>query len=83
MRTTISIQDSLLRKAKEVSLQRDCSLGEVIEDALRAALVAQEKSAAAKAGRPLKTYRGSGVQPGVVLTSSSDLLEVMEDDDPS
>jgi hypothetical protein len=68
----------LLRKAREASLQRNCSLGEVIDDALRVTLAAQSKSKTGKNFRPLKTFRGTGVQPGVVLTSSADLLEVME-----
>jgi hypothetical protein len=50
----------------------------VIEDALRVALSAQPKTPKFRSLRPLKTYRGSGIQPGVVLSSSSDLVEVME-----
>lgn len=78
MRTTISIQDALLQQAKEESLRQNRSLGEIIEDALRVALSAQPKSVGWEQCRPLKTFRGTGVQPGVVLISSSDLLEVME-----
>lgn len=78
MRTTVSIQDSLLEKAKTASIQRNCSLGEVIDDALRCALVESPKGVQREGSRPLKTFRGSGLQPGVDLTSSSGLLEVME-----
>ncbi|MFA7343323.1 MAG: CopG family transcriptional regulator [Terrimicrobiaceae bacterium] len=78
MRTTISIQDALLRRAREESLARNCSLGDVVEDALRVALSARPKSAGATGIRPLKTFRGSGLQPGVDLSSSAGLLEIME-----
>ncbi|MEI6277865.1 MAG: DUF2191 domain-containing protein [Verrucomicrobiae bacterium] len=78
MRTTISIQDALLQHAKEASLTRNCSLGEIIEDALRTTLVARSKSGPVRRIRPLKTFRGSGLQPGVDLSSSSGLLEIME-----
>lgn len=73
----MTIQDSLLRKAKEVSNQRNISVGEIVEEALRATLAARPK--AGRGGvRPLKTFRGDGVQPGVDLANSSALLEVME-----
>lgn len=78
MRTTISIEDSLLERAKQASLARSCTLGEVIEDALREALVARPKPNKNRDARPLKTYRGSGVRPGVDLDSSASLLEAME-----
>ena len=78
MRTTVTIQDGLLAKAREASMRRNCSIGEVIDDALRSSLVAQPKSARQTARRPLKTFRGTGLQPGVELVSSAELLEVME-----
>jgi hypothetical protein len=77
MRTTVTIQDTLLRRAKEVSTQRDLSLGELVEEGLRVTLGSRPKSGRG-AVRPLKTFRGDGVQPGVDLASSSGLLEVME-----
>jgi hypothetical protein len=78
MRTTLTIHDALLRRAREASVQRNCSIGEVIEDALRASLAAQPKSARSSPGRPLKTFKGSGVLPGVDLGSSASLLDAME-----
>lgn len=77
MRTTLTIHDSLLRRAKEVSTQRDVSLGELVEEGLRVTLGARAKSGRG-AARPLKTFRGDGVQPGVDLACSSSLLDVME-----
>jgi hypothetical protein len=76
MRTTLTIQDALLRKARQVSLERNLSVGEVVEEALRLTLGAQAKGRPAQR-RKLKTFRGDGLQPGVDLTSSAALLEVM------
>lgn len=78
MRTTISIEDSLLQKAKKFAYERRCSLREVIEDALRAAFAKGHKTSRLEARRPLKTFKGSGVQPGIDLRSSSALLDVMD-----
>lgn len=77
MRTTISIEDSLLERAKEVSLSRSCTLSQVIEDALLESLVAKPKDRAHDGFKPIKTFRGNGVRPGVDLDSSASLLEVM------
>ena len=78
MRTTISIEDSLLQKAKKISHERRCSLRAVIEDALRAAFAKDGKRTRSGAPRPLKTFKGTGVQPGIDLSSSAALLEAME-----
>lgn len=58
-------------------MQRNMSVGEVVEEALRSALGATPKRGRGPA-RPLKTYRGDGLQPGVDLSSSVALLEAME-----
>jgi hypothetical protein len=63
MRTTLSIHDTLLHKAKEVSAQRNVSVGELVEEGLRVTLAARSKTGRG-AVRPLKTFRGEGVQPG-------------------
>jgi hypothetical protein len=58
-------------------VQRNMSVGEVVEDALRSALGARPKKGRGPA-RPLKTFRGDGLQPGIDLTSSGAVLEAME-----
>jgi len=78
MRTTISIEDSLLQKAKKISHERRCSLRTVIEDALRADFAKEAKRTRAGAPRPLKTFKGTGVQPGIDLSSSAALVDAME-----
>ena len=78
VRTTVSINDELLRLARERALKRACSLGEVIDEALRAALATRPKTARLPAAEPIVTYRGTGVFPAVDLSCSADLLQRME-----
>ena len=77
MRTTISIDEALLKDAKERAARRGVTLGSVIEDAIR------ESFARGRAGapepRPLPTFHGSGLLPGVDLDSNAALLDLMED----
>lgn len=77
MRTTIRIDDRLLREAKAKAARAGTTLNAVVEDALRAALTRREPS-----DRPLAvdlpTFAGNGLQPGVDLDDSADLLERME-----
>jgi hypothetical protein len=76
MRTTITIDEHLLRAAKRVAAQRGVTLSEVIQESLRAQLAAKPVGT----GRPFKliTFRGRGPRRGVDLDRTSALLE---DDD--
>ncbi|MGC9452481.1 MAG: CopG family transcriptional regulator [Oceanipulchritudo sp.] len=79
MRTTLRIEDGLLEVAKRRARERRSTLGEVVNEALKIGLLGTgEKRPDAE--RPLKTFRGDGVQPGVDLRHSAGLLEVMEDE---
>jgi putative antitoxin of VapBC-like toxin-antitoxin system len=79
MRTTIRLDDELLRDAKRVAVERGTTLTAVIEDALRRAL------APAEAGRrepfTMLTYRGDGLRPGVDLDDTAALLDLMDEHD--
>lgn len=78
MRTTLNINDSLLKEAKKCSIERDCSLGEIVDEALRLSLVTQKKSGATLIVRPLKTFEGSGIQPSIDLNNNASVLEAMD-----
>jgi len=77
MRTTLSIHDPLLRQAKEISLQRNISVSQVVEEALQSAFGKKANKSRGPALR-FKTFQGDGLQPGVDLSSSSALLDLME-----
>jgi len=77
MRTTLSIHEPLLRQAKEISLQRNISVSQVVEEALQSAFGKKANKSRGQAFR-FKTFRGDGLQAGVELSSSSALLDLME-----
>ena len=76
MRTTIRLDDDLLRAAKRRAVETDRTLTAVIEDALRAALVARAEPTAERPRLP--TFNGGGLQQGVDLDDSASLLDLME-----
>jgi hypothetical protein len=77
MRTTIRLDEHLLAKAKAHAAKSGRTLTAVIEDALRQEL--QRKAAAGTRPRvKLKTFKGTGVMPGVDLEDSASLLDAMD-----
>jgi hypothetical protein len=79
MRTTLNIDESLLKKAKKYSIERDCTLGQVVEEALRVRFIALSKQAAEPTpSPPLKTFKGNGLCDGIDLNDSASLLDTME-----
>ncbi len=81
MRTTVRLDEQLLREAKELAARTGRSLTAVIEDALRELLARRSE----RAGGPrveLPTFRGEGLQPGVDLDDTAALLDLMEAGDP-
>ncbi len=82
MRTTIRIDEELLREAKQLAARRETSLTAIIEDALRESLAHQRQTAPREPVR-LITVAGNGLRPGVDLDDSASLLDVMDGpDDP-
>ena len=74
----MNIHGELLRRAKQVALERHDTLGSVIEDALRRCLSHDTRASQTEPTR-LSTFKGKGLQPGVDLDSTSALLDIMED----
>lgn len=79
MRTTIRIDDELYRRVKARAAEEGRSVGDLITDAVRAALAGP--AATDVDLPPLPTYGGSGMLPGVDLASAATLREVMDDDE--
>jgi len=80
MRTTISINDHVLERAKKLALDRRKTLSSVIEDALTESFFRREQ----QENRPrvtLPTFKGDGLQPGVDLDNNAALLDLMEEGD--
>ena len=76
MRTTIRLDDTLLRRAKAHAAAAGRSLNDFIADAIRAALT--PRGARPPAAVDLPTFRGRGLQAGVDLDDTSALLDLME-----
>lgn len=77
MRTTVRLDDDLLREAKSYAAATNRTLTRLIEDALREALARRDRSARHPPPR-LRTFRGSGLQPGVNLDSGAAVLDLMD-----
>ena len=77
MRTTIRLDELLLRMVKDHALKTGQSMTAVIEDALRA-FFEKRKRTPRKRRVKLTTVKGSGVKTGVDLDSMADLMERMD-----
>jgi len=77
MRTTIRINDELLRKAKKRAVETDRTLTQVVEDALRREVEAGGSPPNQEAV-DLPTAGEGGLQPGVDLDDTSSLLDRMD-----
>ncbi len=80
MRTTINLDDAILREAKKVAAASGKTFTEVVEDSLRETL-ARRKAIPTRKPTKLHTFRGTGTRPGVDINDSAGLLEIMEEDD--
>ena len=78
MRTTIDINDDLFRQAKEAAARSNRPLREVIEDALREALARSAGQGTAKPTELPVSSQPPGLCPGVDLSDSAGLLDLME-----
>jgi hypothetical protein len=77
MRTTLRLDDDLLRDAKRYAARTGRTLTAVVEDALRETL-ARSRRPAKRERVTLPTFRGHGLRPGVDLDDSASLLDLME-----
>ena len=78
MRTTITIEDHLLRAARRRALERDVTLGGLIEDALRIVLNPVRASEDKRAPLPVSKHRG-GTRPGIDVSDGARLRDVMDE----
>lgn len=77
MRTTVRLDDRLLREAKQYAAHHGRTLTAVLEDALRLFL---SRAPERRPRRPftLKTFKGNGLRPGVDLDDSAALWDLTE-----
>ena len=76
MRTTIRLDDQLLRDAKALAARTGRTLTDIIEESLRRSLAVAEGAGPPPAELPI--FEGRGPQPGVDLDNSASLLDLMD-----
>ena len=79
MRTTIRLDDPLLREAKREASRSGMTLTAIIEEALRERLARTASVAERRSRARLPTFRGQGLAPGVDLDDSVALLDLMNE----
>ena len=77
MRTTIRIDDEVYRRVKQAADRSGRTIGQVIEDAIQLAFRPMRNDVSIAV---LPVYGGSGVMPGVDLTSNRSIAEAMDED---
>lgn len=80
MRTTISLDEQLLKEAKLIAVASHKTLSEVVADSLRET-IARRRANSPRKRIKLHTFKGEGIQPGVDMSSYSALLDFMDDYD--
>jgi Arc/MetJ family transcription regulator len=82
MKTTIRIDESLLRQARRRAASMGKSVTDLVEEAIRAVLPTSAPRRRNSRVR-LTTVKGHGLQRGVNLDNSASLLDLMERSDAS
>jgi hypothetical protein len=80
MRTTVRLDEHLLREAKQLAARTGGTLTGVIENALKEMLGRRGKTVRRTSAK-LPTFRGNGLLPGVDLDDSAGLFDLMESGD--
>jgi Ribbon-helix-helix protein, copG family len=81
MRTTVRLPDNLMRQIKRLAVETDRTLTQVIEDSLREALARARGAGSTEEPFRVRTFRGTGLAPGLSLDHMADLLDVMDSED--
>jgi hypothetical protein len=79
MRTTVRLNEELLKEAKRQAAESGMTLQAIIEESLRERLSRGHGPQQAQRPLRLKTTGSGGVLPGVNLDDSSSLLDAMEE----
>jgi len=80
MRTTIRLNEKLLKQAKRRAAEEGRTFTSLVEEGLRVILLRTEKHKRSRFKLPL-SKAGGGVRPGVDLNSNATLQEIMDEED--
>ncbi|HEX3042372.1 MAG TPA: CopG family transcriptional regulator [Solirubrobacterales bacterium] len=81
MRTTVRLEDDLLREAKVRAAEQGITLTQLIDESLRERLSARPQQQNAMPFR-FRSYGKGGVRPGVSLDDNRAVRDLMDEDDP-
>jgi hypothetical protein len=79
MRTTVTLPDDLLSRARKEALENGQSLATLVEEALREKL-GRKPVKTGRARQALPTFGRGGLQPGIDLDDTASLLDLMDGD---
>lgn len=82
MRTTVRLDERLLREAKSVAARERRTLTAVIDEALRQFLARRSPGGAKRPPFSLTTFGEGGLRPGVDLDDTAALIDLMEAGEP-
>jgi hypothetical protein len=77
MRTTVRLDPDLLHEAKIVAAEDRTTMTALMEQALRE-LLARRRQSRPRTRVPLPSFRGRGLQPGVDLSNTAALLDLLD-----
>jgi hypothetical protein len=77
MRTTVTLDDDLLREAKERAARSNRTLSQVVEDAIREAFARREPPGSPTPELPV--FTGRGLRPGVDLNDNAALSDLLDE----
>jgi hypothetical protein len=78
MRTTIRLDEKLLREAKRLAAESGTTLTALIEESLRERIARKKAGTRARPPVRLHTAGKGGVRPGVDLDDTASLIDLME-----
>lgn len=79
MRTTLTIDNDLLREAKVIAAKRGDSLKKVVEQGIREVIRMEQDRADQEHRPPLVIHKTGGLMPGINLDKTSELLDLMDE----
>ena len=77
MRTTLDLDDELLKQVRQMAARTNRTMTAIVEDALRTALTRRPATKRRKVNLPVSKERG-GLRPGVDLTNTAALLDILD-----
>jgi hypothetical protein len=80
MRTTLDLDDELLKQVRQIAARTNRTMTSIVEDALRTALNRRSEEKRRKVELPVSKRRG-GLRPGIDIDNTAALLDILDAQD--